>query len=78
MANTSVGRSKKQMRKVPVIDLSLCSNCDSCLFVAAEVFQRNTETGIIEVMDLTVYPEEAVEQAIVLCPADCIDWEGAS
>ena len=66
------------MRKIPVIDLSECIDCDSCLEICPAVFKRNSETGYIEVMDLPDYPEEDVQEAINICPADCITWEDIS
>ena len=63
------------MKRIPVIDLSLCTDCDSCLAVAPDIFQRNSDTGFIEVIDLEFYPLEEVNEAISVCPADCIAWE---
>ncbi len=63
------------MRQVPVIDLNACSDCESCLEICPEVFRRNSETGLIEVVDLPDYPEEEIREAIAMCPADCITWE---
>ena len=63
------------MEKIPVIDLSECTDCDSCLELCPTVFKRNEATGHIEVIDLTEFPEEDVQKAIRMCPADCIRWE---
>ena len=62
-------------KRTPVIDLSRCTDCDSCLEICPEVFRRNEETGLIEIVDLEEYPEDRVSEAIALCPADCIEWE---
>jgi len=62
------------MKKIPAIDLSQCTDCDSCLEICPAVFKRNPDTGLIEVAELSEYPEE-VNEAISLCPADCISWE---
>ena len=35
----------------PVIDLSQCTDCDSCLEVCPDLFRRNEETGLIELID---------------------------
>lgn len=58
-----------------MVDLSRCTDCDSCLAVCPEVFRRNEETGLIEVMELEEYPEDQVAEAMAVCPADCIDWD---
>jgi ferredoxin len=39
------------------------------------VFRRNNETGLIEVIDLPEYPGKEVQEAISICPAECITWE---
>ncbi len=65
------------MERIPVVYLSECNECESCLEVCPEVFKRNLETGQIEVVDLTEYPEEAIQEAIAMCPTDCIKWEEA-
>jgi len=63
------------MGKIPVIDIGTCSDCESCLELCPTIFKRNRETGLIEVVDLTEYPEEMVQEAISMCPTDCITWE---
>jgi len=65
------------MRLIPVIDLGECTDCGSCLEVCAEVFERNSETGFIEVRYHSQYPEDCVNEAIAVCPADCISWENS-
>ena len=62
------------MNRLPVIDIRDCTECESCIEICPEVFRRNNETDIIEVIDLPEYPEEAVEEAMKICPADCISW----
>jgi ferredoxin len=60
--------------KRPVIELSDCIHCDVCVAVCPEVFRWNG-AGYIEVIDLSAYPDETVNEAIKNCPADCIHWE---
>ena len=66
--------SKAEMPKVPLVDMSQCSECESCLVISPTVFRRNNETGLIEVAELPEYPEDEVRGAISTCPADCITW----
>ena len=63
------------MKKIPVLDTGQCTDCESCLELCPKVFKRNTETGLIEVTDLSEYPEEDIQEAISMCPTDCITWE---
>ena len=63
------------MKMVPVIDLSECRDCDVCVEVGPTVFRKNDDTGLVEVADLSEYPEARVEEAIAMCPEDCITWE---
>lgn len=58
----------------PVVDLSDCVDCEGCVSVCPQVFVRN-EAGYIEVQECAVYPEALVEEAIMMCPSQCIFWE---
>ena len=73
--NIKSGKRTGDMKKVPVIDIGKCTDCESCLSICPDVFKRNNETGYIEVIELPEYPEEKVEEVMSLCPADCISWE---
>ncbi|MBN1102770.1 MAG: ferredoxin [Deltaproteobacteria bacterium] len=63
------------MSRRPLLDLGECTDCESCVSLCADVFVRNPETGRIEVRDLSAYPEEEIQSAMSMCPADCISWE---
>jgi ferredoxin len=63
------------MKRIPAMDLSRCTDCESCLALCPQMFRRNDQTGLIEVVDLPEYAEEEVQAAISICPADCISWE---
>ncbi|MDY6989440.1 MAG: ferredoxin [Thermodesulfobacteriota bacterium] len=60
--------------KIPVIDLGECTDCEACLDLCPAVFRRN-DAGYIEVVELSDYSKEEVDEAIKNCPADCITWE---
>ncbi len=66
------------MKRIPVIDLSRCSECQGCVEVAPEVFRYNDETGLMEVVELPEYPQMKIDEAIKDCPEDCISWEKTS
>jgi ferredoxin len=62
-------------RRVPVIDMSVCTDCESCLELCPSVFKRNNDTGLIEVVELSEYPQQEIQEVINCCPKDCIEWE---
>ncbi len=43
--------------------------------ICPDVFRRNPDIGLIEVVDLSAYPEAEIQEAITICPVDCIFWE---
>jgi len=59
--------------KVPVVELSDCILCDICIDVCPSVFRFN-DAGYVEVIDLSGYPEDDVNEAIKNCPSECISW----
>ncbi len=63
------------MKKIPVVDLGRCTKCEGCMEVAPEVFRYNEAAGYVEVVDLAKYPVDKVDEAIKICPTDCIEWE---
>lgn len=62
------------MMRRPNVDISQCTLCEGCIELCPEVFSQNA-AGYIEVADLDQYPEDAIDEAISMCPADCIFWE---
>jgi len=63
------------LKKNPVIDLAECTDCESCISLLPDIFKRNQETGCIEVVELSDYPEAEIEQVMSMCPGDCIAWQ---
>ena len=62
------------MKRIPVVDIAECIDCGGCVELCPEVF-KISEMGYIEVVALSEYPQSAVQEAINICPADCIKWE---
>lgn len=58
----------------PEIDRADCTLCESCVEICPEVFVLNQTGGYVEVAELGEYPRERVQEAMALCPADCIAW----
>lgn len=75
VTNTAA-RSEKRLTnkmKAPIVELSDCIVCGVCVETCPEVF-RLSDAGYIEVIELAVYPESEVNDAIKYCPVDCIHW----
>ena len=68
------GSAEHDAMKVPVIDMADCTLCGGCYEMYPELFRLN-DAGFIEVAEMECYPEEDVDDAIKLCPQDCIHWE---
>jgi len=60
--------------RIPVIDLSRCTRCEACVAACPAVFRLN-DAGFLEVIEMDVYPEAEVNEAIKYCPEGCIAWE---
>ena len=73
LAAKSAGRLINKM-KAPVVELSECIVCGVCVETCPQVFRLN-DAGYIEVIELAVYPEAEVNEAIKYCPVDCIHWQ---
>jgi len=59
--------------KAPVVELSECIVCGVCVETCPQVFRLN-DADYIEVIEMAVYPEPEVNEAIKYCPVDCIHW----
>jgi ferredoxin len=68
---------REMLKKMPVIDRSECTDCESCVSLHPDIFRRNRDTGCIEVAELSDYPEDDIEQVMSMCPGDCITWQQA-
>jgi ferredoxin len=60
--------------KTPTVELSDCVQCGICVEVCPSVFYLNA-AGYIEVIGFRDCPEAEVDEAIRVCPADCISWQ---
>jgi len=58
----------------PSVDIGLCTLCMGCVEVAPEVFFLN-DSGFIQAAELSVYPQDKVNEAIKYCPENAITWE---
>ena len=60
--------------KRPVVELSECILCGVCEDIRPDVFRIN-DAGYVEVSEMDDYPVDDVQEAIIDCPANCIQWK---
>jgi ferredoxin len=60
--------------KIPVIELGECAGYEACVELCPRVFKKS-DAGYAEVIDLSEYPEEEIEEIINNCPRHCIKWK---
>jgi len=61
--------------KIPVVDMGTCTHCLGCIEMCPSAFRLDDDERYIEVIDLSEYPEDDVNEAIKYCPVDAIWWE---
>jgi len=63
------------MARIPWVDKDTCTSCELCVNNLPEVF-RLDEEGLAECYNPQGASEEEIEEeAIEVCPAECIHWE---
>jgi ferredoxin len=62
------------MPKVPYVDKDICISCGVCIDNVPAVFRFDEEMKA-EVFDPNGDTEEAIRQAMDLCPVSCILWK---
>ncbi|SHJ05528.1 ferredoxin [Desulfofundulus thermosubterraneus] len=63
------------MAKIPYIESEECLACGSCADVCPDVFQMNETLGFAEVINPQGASEDEIQEAIDMCPAQCIHWK---
>jgi len=64
------------MAKKVVIDEPECTACGSCVEACPEVFSLEDGADAAKVIKPTGGPEDKIQEAIDICPTQCINWEG--
>ncbi len=63
------------MGKKVVIDKGECIGCQSCVELCPEVFGFNEAEDKAEVILPEGGPEDCIQEAIEVCPVECISWQ---
>ncbi len=63
------------MAKKVVIDAEECVACGTCVETCPEVFAMEDDAEAAEVIKETGGPEDLIQEAIDICPVECISWE---
>ena len=63
------------MAKRVMIDADECIGCESCVEVCDKVFSFNEDDEKAEVILPEGGPEDCIEEAMEICPVECIHWE---
>jgi ferredoxin len=61
--------------KTVIIDQDECIGCGSCEELCPDVFRLDPDTDIAEVIKPQGGPEDLIQEAIEVCPVDCIMWQ---
>ena len=70
-----VSREEEKMSKRVYFDEEECIGCGSCEEVCPDVFKLNDEMEKAEVILTEGGPEDLIEEAMEMCPVECIHWE---
>lgn len=73
-ATSEADAASEKGKRPPVLDRSECTDCESCISLLPDVFQRNPDTGCLQIEELPEYPEKEIEEVISMCPGGCITW----
>ncbi len=65
---------KPASRRYPYIDIDECVGCGACAEQCPEVFQL-VDGRYAQVVNPEGAPEEEIQEAIDLCPVQCIHWD---
>ena len=63
------------MSKRVCIDEGECIGCGSCEEICPEVFKLNEDLDKAQVIKPEGGPEDLIEEAMEVCPVECIHWE---
>ncbi len=56
------------------IDNESCIECGACADLCPEIFEMDERTGKARVIVFETERTECIDEAISICPAECINW----
>jgi ferredoxin len=68
-------KSNDGKNSVVSVDNIECLGCGACADVCPEVFEMDCRTGKAWVITFDMSDKECIEEAIAICPAECISTE---
>jgi ferredoxin len=66
------------MGRIVVLDQGCCTGCGSCAELCPEVFAMDELNEKASVILPEGGDEKCIEEAMAMCPVDCISWENGS
>ena len=64
----------EQLAKAVFVDEISCIGCQYCVTCAAATFRNDEDTGRARVFGQWLSTEDEIQEAIDMCPVDCIHW----
>ncbi|MHC1727432.1 MAG: ferredoxin [Syntrophobacteraceae bacterium] len=56
------------------LDNECCIGCGACADLCPDIFEMDDRSGLARLIIFEVKDRACIEEAIALCPAECISW----
>lgn len=56
------------------LDSECCIGCGACADLCPEIFEMDDRSGLARVIVFEVTDEACTQEAIAICPVECISW----
>ncbi len=56
------------------LDSECCIGCGACAELCPEIFEMDDRSGLARVIVFEVTDTACAEEAIAICPVECISW----
>ncbi len=61
--------------KLVDLDHECCIRCGACAELCPDVFEMDERSGKARVIVFEATDRECIDEAIAICPAECISWK---